>query len=137
MRLLMLLLPGLIPSWRFFQTIEPSPRVQWRVLDDAADDPNTWREYHPRPQHLSPARMLRRLVWNPNWNDALYLVSLSERLMEAPTRHSVSEIQRRVERAYPTDTPQPYLQFRLVFVRRKGTEISAEVTYVSEPWVRP
>ena len=75
-RLLLLLLPALIPSWRFFKTVEPSPRVQWTLVQDGE---RKWQEFNPRPEVVSFGRMLRRMVWNPRWNEALFLVSLAER----------------------------------------------------------
>ena len=131
----MLLLPGLIPSWQFFKTVEPSPRVQWRLLSD--DGSGDWRDYQPRPQSLSVQAILRRLFWNPDWNDALFVVSLSERLMDHPTPHSLREIQRRLEGEVAQVPSADRLQFQLVFVSRDGGELIQEITYLSAPWPQP
>ena len=136
-RLFFLLLPGLIPSWEFFKAIEPSPRVQWRLFCAPLGDGEGWNEFRPRPQRLSVLTILRRLFWNPRWNDSLYLVSLSERLMLNPTAHSVDEIFDRLN--YYISPPDPVadrplnLQFRLIFVRRDGEQITEDITYMSEP----
>ena len=71
-RLIALLLPALIPSWRFFQTIEPSPRIEYRT------DGGAWRLANPVPRRVGPWRMLTRLFWNPARNDALYMTSCAE-----------------------------------------------------------
>ena len=136
-RLFFLLLPGLIPSWEFFKAIEPSPRVQWRLFAAPPEDGEGWNEFRPRPQHLSVPTILRRLFWNPRWNDSLYLVSLAERLMLNPTQHSVDEIYDRLN-FYVTapdavGTEPLNLQFRLIFVRREAEQITESVTYMSEP----
>ncbi len=77
-----LLLPALIPSWRFFDTIAPSPRIEFTLLKTADDVPENWQEFRPRPAHLSPGSMLKRLFWNPRWSETLFPVSCTELLME-------------------------------------------------------
>ena len=112
---LSLILPGLIPS-------RPPPE---------------WHEFRPRPPRLSIAATLRRLLWNPDWNEALYLVSLAERLMSDPTDHSIREISQRIisdlKKARAPTPPGRHLQFRLVFVCREGVDIAQKVTYLSAP----
>lgn len=89
-----LLLPALIPSWRFFKSIEPSPRIQWRW--DAPGGDHDWREFRPRPQSVSVLQMIKRLFWNPDWSDYLYVVSCAERIQQDPTAHSIEEIRRAI-----------------------------------------
>ncbi|KMW60580.1 hypothetical protein AIOL_000742 [Candidatus Rhodobacter oscarellae] len=125
LHLLRLLLPALVPSWRFFKSIEPSPRVQWRAQD------GVWEEFRPRPNMLTAQGYLRRLVWNPRWNEGLYLVSLSERLLDGQLSFSRAEILRIVAKEHP-EIAAERLQFRLVFVARDGERIVEEVLYVSE-----
>ena len=128
MRVFFLLLPALIPSWRFFKTVEPSPRVQWTFVRDGQ---RTWKEYYPRPQSISFGRMLRRLIWNPAWNDALYLTSLAERQTIEPSSHSYSEIDGRVRRRLHecgVASGTTY-QFRILFVHRDGPTLRQAVTY--------
>lgn len=125
-RVILLLLPALIPSWRFFREVAPSPRIDYR-LDDG-----DWQRLCPRPPRLSPLQVLARLVWNPQRNEELYLVTLSERLAEAPTRHSIDEINRRMARLLraPAGTR---LQFRLTFLERVGREVICCELYRSDP----
>ena len=140
LRLLSLLLPCLIPSWRFFQAVEPSPRVQWRVLLDDGTAAADWRLYRPRPNRVSLWTMLRRLVWNPDWNEALFMVSLSERLTLDPTEHSLAEIRARVADECASLCAQAkrpeQLQFRLIYVSREDDQILPQTTYVSDPFPR-
>jgi len=123
LRMLMLIAPVLMPSWRFFQTIEPSPRLEWRR---AGGD---WREYRVRTERWGLMPALVRLLWNPVWNEGLFLVSLAERIEENPTRHSVQQIEERLRRNVGGVGP---IAFRLVFVRREGERLLRDVTFVSE-----
>ncbi|SPH22644.1 hypothetical protein ASD8599_03386 [Ascidiaceihabitans donghaensis] len=139
LRVFSLLLPCLIPSWRFFQAIEPSPRVEWRIVRDLPAPTSSWVPYNPRPQTTSVFTMLRRLFWNPAWNDDLFMVSLSERLTLAPSTHSIDEIRARItqqaRRGAPSLSPTSQLQFRLVFISRgDASAIVTETTYVSAPF---
>lgn len=133
-----LLLPALMPSWRFFKSVDPSPRVEWRLLSSASGPPAPWQEFRPRPERLSPLAVAGRMLWNARWNESLFLVSCAERLTLAPTDHSRREILRRIaaelQRAQPPGALLPYLQFRLVFLDQgeDGRLIKA-VTYQSEP----
>ncbi|MEP3537882.1 hypothetical protein [Ascidiaceihabitans sp.] len=86
--------------------------------------------------------MLRKLFWNPAWNDDLFMVSLSERLTLAPSTHSIDEIRARItrqaQRGAPSLSPTSQLQFRLVFISRgdasDASAIVTETTYVSAPF---
>ena len=76
---------------------------------------------------------MRRLFWNPQWNENLYLVSLSERLTLQPTEHSQNEIKALLSRTIAMEEPDiDQLQFRLVFVRREGENLVEETTHLSE-----
>lgn len=136
LRTLTLLLPALMPSWRFFDIIAPSPRIEFALLTTADETPEHWQEFRPRPARLSLATMLKRMLWNPHWNESLFLVSCAERLEEHPTAHSEQEILSRMKRDVRHHPAAPYLQFRLVFLSRAGTEIQKEVTYLSPIYPR-
>lgn len=133
---LKLLLPALMPSWRFFKTVDPSPRVQWILRPPHSQTPpDDWQAFRPRPQQLSFVQMMARMLWNARWNEGLFLVSCAERLTIAPTDHSRDEILRRIARTLPPDLPpRTTLQFRLLFIDRDqdGT-LYQEITYESAP----
>lgn len=133
---LTLVLPVLIPSWRFFKTIAPSPRVQWVLLPTADSPPTDWQDYRPRPQSLSLARMLGRVFWNPAWNTALFVVSCAEKLQQDPSDFVIDEIRQRILSDLDQGavrTGDTWLQFRLVFVHRDATGLCQEVLFVSRP----
>lgn len=125
-RVILLLLPALIPSWRFFREIAPSPRIDYRL------DGGDWQRLCPSPPRISPFRLLLRLFWNPRRNEELYLVTLSERLAESPTRHSIDEINRRTARLVGAPAGAR-LQFRLTFLERLGQEVVTDELYRSDP----
>jgi len=130
-----LILPVLVPSWRFFKAIEPSPRVQWALISPPDDAAFEWHEFRARPETVSPLQMLLRLFWNPAWNESLFLVSCAERIQESPTDHSINEIRQRILNDIlmdPVEATGRRLQFRLIFVHREGTEICKETAFLSD-----
>jgi len=136
MRVLQLLLPALVPSWKFFKSIQPSPRVQWRLIANAEDTDSQWNEFYLRPDKVSWSETVLRVFWNGQWNEKLFMVSLAERLTAYPNNAGVDEIFRRIKaeiksRALVDDASN--LQFRLLHVFRAGDEIVSEVTFLSAP----
>ena len=131
---LKLLLPALIPSWRFFYTFGPSPRIEYALLHEA-HAVAAWQEFRLRPARLSFGQMLLRMVWNPRWNQSLYLVSCAERLMANPTAQSAREIMECIK-AENADASEAWLQFRLVFVSRQGEGTRKDITYTSPVYRR-
>lgn len=134
LRFLALVLPALIPSWRFFKSVEPSPRIQWCL--DPIGPREHWHEFRPRPQRLSAVQRLTRLFWNPTWNEILYLVSCAERIQQDPTEHSIREIRHRIWAALAHDGAMPStpdcVRFRLVFVHDDGDALTQEVVFQSD-----
>ena len=130
-----LVLPILVPSWRFFKTVEPSPRIQWGQLTKRDGVVAHWQEFQPRPQTVTPIQMISRLFWNAARNDALFMVSCAERLHLNPTDHSLHEIKRRLFKDIhkaTKDTGQAWFQFRLIFVQRADTGLTEDVVFLSE-----
>lgn len=131
-----LALPALIPSWRFFQTIEASPRIEWTFLDTAREISTRWYPFRPLPETVTPLQMLCRLFWNPAGNEALYVVSCAERIALADCPHATEQITARILRdvaKHPKNTCLKLMQFRLVFVTQKGGNLSSDVVFVSKP----
>ncbi len=80
--------------------------------------------------------MIGRLFWNPHWNEQLFMVSCSERLVEAPSQHSIDELNLRIARflvAEETAKDDVELQFRLVFWSREDGQLVQEIEYESVP----
>lgn len=132
---LQLLLPALIPSWNFFDVIAPSPRVEYAVAVSEDATPAVWQEFRPRPERVSPAAMAARMIWNPRWNESLFLVSCAERLIDNPTTHSEDEIFKRIaaDLARGPAKAEGWLTFRLVFVAREDEALTREVLFEAAP----
>ena len=131
---LKLLIPALLPSWRFFDVIAPSPRIQFVLLNPENEVVQDWQEFRPRPRKLSFLQMLGHLFWNPVWNESLYMVSCAERIVEQYTEHSESEILNRIKldlRNANYDLASTQLQFRLLLIQRQGSELQQEVVFLS------
>lgn len=84
--MLRLLLPILFPSWRFFNSIGPSPRVMLQF------DAEPWAEYCPKPLQLPVRERLARLLLNPQGNKLLFVHSCAVRLFDEPDPSAVENI---------------------------------------------
>ncbi len=131
-----MLLPALLPSWGFFDVVAPSPRVHYQLLDEHLLAACEWREFRPRPSHVSLPTMLCRLLWNAQWNESLFLTSCAERIVQGDRSHSENEILARIARdcrsgANMEITGARNLRFRLVFVHREQQQLIQEVHFIS------
>ncbi len=117
--------------------IAPAPRVEYALLASPGDTSCAWREFRPRPEQVSLATLLKRLVWNPRWNQTLFVMSCAERLAEDRTpAHSEAELFKRIAADLalePQDPARPWLCFRLVFVSRDGEALTEEVMVQPAP----
>jgi len=138
--MLKLILPVIFPSWRFFSSIGPSPRIQFAFLQNETDEPQVWQEFRPKPARVSFLQGLHRLLHNPQWNETLYMNSCAERLFEGYSAMREQEIMRRILAAIssgeiavkPNDM---FLLFRISAVIREGNEITQPVVFISKPVV--
>jgi len=136
---LKLLLPAIIPSWRFFDIIAPSPRIQFALLDSENDPPlakRQWREFRPRPTHLSFLQMLGRMFWNPERNESLFMVSCAEHILQQPTQHSEDEILKRIIAELRANNINrsvavTHVQFRLLLIQRQNARLRQQVVFRS------
>ena len=137
LRTLALLAPAIIPSWRFFKDVAPSPRVEVALTQDVDDEPAIWREFQPRPPSLSIGEMLRRLFWNAPWNESLYLVSLSECLIADEDAFCVQEITDRLRfhlaQTTRAEPDKAFFRFRIVFVEESVEGFTREIGFLSGP----
>lgn len=145
---LRLLPPAVVPSWRFFDTVAASPRIDYALLADADDEAADWREFRPRPAVLTVGAMLRRLVWNAQWNENLFLVSLAERLIHDPDAatlaHSERELVMRVARHLSRHgAGAAFAQVRIRLVargedgERLGGQLGEQVVHCTDPFAIP
>lgn len=125
---LRLALPALIPSWRFFKSVQPSPRIEWRCPDLSLE----WQAFRSRPAHISGLTLIRRMFRNPRWNEALYMVTCAEHLTAEETRHSIEEILVRLRQDCPVTAGT--LQFRIKFIDRINGTLQEEITFTSDTY---
>jgi hypothetical protein len=130
---LKLLLPAIIPSWRFFDRVTASPRIEFSIISNEKETPSHWQEFRPRPQHVSLITMLKRMASNSRWNESLFLVSCAERIMENPTAHSKTEIAARICLELKAEQ-EGFMKFRLVFICREGETLHSEIMFISDPY---
>ncbi len=135
------MVPVVVPSWRFFDVIAPSPRLEYRWMQNRQDERQPWQEYRPRPASMSVRRMLWHLLWNPRWNEGLFMVSCMERWMESGDPVAWHEITTRLEqevraqRARASDMERDaegqYWQFRIILIQREGEQLLRDVVVLS------
>jgi hypothetical protein len=127
------MLPALVPSWRFFDVIAPSPRIHFRLLSDhgVAYD---WQEFNPRPAHIPLLTMFDRMIWNPRWNEQLFVVSCAERILGHYTKHSEREIAMRIVRHLSQEQMHKAaeLQFRIELLERKQEGLTTSTAFTSQ-----
>lgn len=135
MRSLALFLPALMPSWRFFEVIRPSPRIEFALLGDAEGQGSDWRAFRPKPKRLAALVLLDRLFWNPLRNEDLYLLTCAEKLEEGEDAHCRDAILRSIRSELRSREPeeQATLQFRIATLRRDGEALRREIVYLSPP----
>ncbi len=134
--MLKLFLPVLFPSWRFFSSIGPSPRIHIAFSNNESDEPIHWREFRSLPEKLSFREGIFRLFHNPRWNETLYLNSCAERLFEAYSDIREQEIMRSILAAIKSgeinpDANSTSVKFKISAVIREGRAVTQPVTFVS------
>ncbi|NBC37744.1 hypothetical protein GTZ99_14405 [Novosphingobium sp. FSY-8] len=136
---LRLLLPAIVPSWRFFDGVSASPRVEY-ALSHGADDPApVWHPFRPRAAVVPWWRMLLRLFWNASWNEGLYLVSLAERLLQGADARTIDHSQRELFLRVARDLHRhgriegaDHLRIRIRLKQRgQGEQVDSTLAYLS------
>lgn len=94
--MLKLILPVLFPSWRFFSSIGPSPRIEVGFAAELAGTPLEFLPAFPLPEKVSPLSSIVRLLHNPEWNERLYINTCAEHLFEAPSEFHEQQIAQRL-----------------------------------------
>ncbi len=136
LKTLKLLLPIFIPSWRFFKEIAPSPRIEFTLRATTEEASSQWQDFSLRPDRRSATSILTSIFYNPRWNESLFIMNCAEQLIINPNDFNEQEIMRRIktelERKQLDLKVTPYLQFRLVFISRQGSELQKDILFVSE-----
>ena len=129
-----LLLPAVIPSWRFFDEIAPSPRLEYAVFDDMDKETYNWRELQLNDDKISIIDLIKRLFYNSARNHSLYIMSLSERIAGEDCAHAKKEVLRivklKLQQLYGSPEAR-FFRYRLVFKLRVGSKIERHVYFMS------
>ena len=136
--MLTLILPVIFPSWRFFSSIGASPRIQLAFLQHETDEPHTWSEFRPRPARVTFREGLWRLLWNPDWNETLYINTCAEHLCDEYSLVREQEILRRILAAVIVGKITPeldakFLLFRISTITRENNAVTQSVVFTSTP----
>jgi hypothetical protein len=82
--------------------------------------------------------MLARLLWNPHWNETLFVTRIAERLLEGDSALPPRELRHRLRLAHQRGELEtssgPRLRYRIRTVSRDAERIIDEVAYVSPPF---
>jgi hypothetical protein len=122
-----LLLPILFPSWRFFSSIGPSPRIDVGFVAEAGNSPDVWVPFRPIPSKITFTQQIIRLFHNPQWNELLYINSCGERLFEGGDVFYREEIAQRLLKSIALgEIVRPanakFMQFRIRAVYSEDTD---------------
>jgi hypothetical protein len=131
--MLRLLFPALLPSWRFFASVGPSPRIEYALLNDVDGTP-CWQPLVSERERVTWRESFLALFWNPERNEALFLVTCCERLLaDGPERSAFwqREILSRVLRKAAVATSTTHILYRIVVLERHGTRVEAETAFLS------
>lgn len=134
--MLKLFLPVIFPSWRFFSSIGPSPRIHIGFSSNENDEPIDWQEFRPRPQHIPVVQHILHLFHNPRWNETLYINTCAERLFEGYSEMREQEIMKRILAAIHSGDITPnrqsnYVVYRISALIREGELVTQPVTFIS------
>ena len=124
---LALFLPALAPSWRFFEEIKPSPRIEIAVLRGERAEARRWAEFRPKPETVSIGALIVRLVFNPHRNENLYLLTACEKFLleesHAARRTILARIRSDLSGVAASEAQNPersWVVFRIAALRREG-----------------
>ncbi len=126
-QLIKLLLPILFPSWRFFSSIGPSPRIDVGFIAEAGGAPESWIPFRPIPSKIMFTQQIIRLFHNPQWNELLYMNSCAERLFEGGDVFYREEIAQRLLKSIElgeivSPANARFMQFRIRAIYSEDTD---------------
>lgn len=137
--MLKLILPIFFPSWRFFSSIGPSPRIDVGFVADKNSEPQEWLLFRPLPKKVNFTLSLQQLFHNPLWNERLYINTCAEHLFEGYSEFREREIGQRLVAAalskeIVVDGEFHYLVFRIRALEFEAGQVRDDVVFVSRPF---
>lgn len=137
--MLKLILPVLFPSWRFFSSIGPSPRIEVGFVAGKNAEPLSWLSFRTLPEKVGLVSGLLRLFHNPQWNEHLYINTCAEHLFENHSEFYELEIARRLLVAINSGElvitdEAGYFVFRIRALEFDAGQLRDDVVFVSPPF---
>ena len=134
-----LLLPIIFPSWRFFSSVGPSPRIEVGFVADKIFAPQEWLAFRPLPQKINFTLGLQRLLHNSQWNEQLYINTCAEHLFDEYSEFREREIALRLVAAVlkgeiAVKSEFEFLVFRIRALAADAGQVSDDVVFVSQPF---
>ena len=135
--MLRLLLPALIPSWRFFDRVGPSLRLDFAWVANEEGVAADWIAFHPEVASVPLHRVIPRLWWDPRGNESRYLMSCCERLLETGSAHAEREIRTAIAGSGSASSGglppgRDWLVFRVRRLERDGEELVESIAFQSK-----
>jgi hypothetical protein len=135
--ILKLLLPILFPSWRFFSSIGPSPRIDVGFIPEENAEPLEWIALNQLPKKISFADTVTRLFYNPEWNAQLHLNTCAEHLIENHLEFYEQEINRQLLAAIAkhkitVPSNNTHIKFRIRTLEYEE-QLQETIVFVSNP----
>ncbi|MEN0038998.1 MAG: hypothetical protein AAGC78_18105 [Cellvibrio sp.] len=140
--MLRLILPVLFPSWRFFSSIGPSPRIEVGFASTAQLEPADWFPVFPLPEKISFTSGIVQLLHNPKWNDRLYINTCAEHLFESHSEFHEQQIAQRLlhlisAREIPVPINAQTLFFRVRALVAENGQLTEDITFISRAFSLP
>lgn len=134
-----LLLPIFFPSWRFFSSIGPSPRIEVGFAADKNSAIQKWVPFRPLPKGINFRLGVQQLFHNPLWNERLYINTCAEHLFEDYSEFREREIGLRLvfavlNKEIVVDGEFQYLAFRIRALEFEAGQVCDDVVFVSKPF---
>lgn len=134
-----LLLPILFPSWRFFSSIGPSPRIEVGFAVDKNSEPQEWLPLRPLPNRINFPLAIQLLFHNPSWNERLYINTCAEHLFEDYSELREREIGRWLvatvlNKEIVVDVEFQCLVFRIRTLVFEAGQVRDDLVFVSKPF---
>ena len=83
----------MISSWQFFKEVTPKLEIEFSWNDDARN----WQVLKLRAQNLSTIELIKSVFFNPQWNEALYIMDCAERLIMNPSQERINQLKERIQ----------------------------------------
>lgn len=134
-----LLLPILFPSWRFFRSIDPSPRIEYGYCESFNESPERWYPLSRIPDHFNFTSSILHLFFNPDWNQQLFMNTCAEHVFEAPNQRWENFIKKRIlnDKKIVRKSlilEKNIIQFRIKAIINNESQITSQIIFISNPF---